>query len=136
MSTKQLILTLTLPALVALASCGGDAPKNAEPVSLVVEATDTQGVKDAKTAWATLCVTCHGANGLGDGAASAAFPVKPRSFADKTWQASVDDAHIKKIIVEGGASVGKSALMTGAPHLKGNDEALGYLVRIVRSFGN
>ena len=102
----------------------------------MVEATDTQGVKDAKTAWATLCVTCHGANGLGDGAASAAFPVKPRSFADKTWQASVDDAHIKKIIVEGGASVGKSALMTGAPRLKGNDEALGYLVRIVRSFGN
>jgi hypothetical protein len=136
MSTKHLLLALSLSASVALTSCGGDAAKNAEPVSLDVQATDTQGVKDAKTAWATLCVTCHGAKGLGDGAAAAAFPVKPRSFADKDWQGSVNDAHIKKIIVEGGVSVGKSALMTGAPHLKGNDEALDYLVRIVRSFGN
>ncbi|MEY2980008.1 MAG: c-type cytochrome [Planctomycetota bacterium] len=136
MSTKQLLLALTLPALLLLPSCGGDGAKEAAPVSLDVQATDTQGVKDAKTAWKTLCTTCHGANGLGDGAAAAAFPVKPRSFGDKTWQASVDDAHIKKIIVEGGAAVGKSALMTGAPHLKGNDEALDYLVRIVRSFGN
>ncbi|MGA0869377.1 MAG: hypothetical protein ACO3UM_10630, partial [Planctomycetota bacterium] len=61
MSTKQLLLALTLPALLLLPSCGGDGAKEAAPVSRDVPATDPQGVKDAKTAWKTLCTTCHGA---------------------------------------------------------------------------
>ena len=119
--------------LAFLSGCGGDAPASG-PISTTVLPSDSRGVKEAKVAWVT-CVTCHGSTGQGDGVAAAGFPVKPKSFNDSAWQDSVDDDYIKKIISEGAAAVGKNALMTGAPHLNGNDEALSYLVKIVRSFG-
>jgi hypothetical protein len=133
---RNLLPALSAAGLLALGSaCGGGAEQpKAEPVSTVVEPGDSEAVKAAKQAW-PVCVSCHGANGMGDGAAAVAFPVKPRSFHDKAWQQSVDDAYIKKIVAEGGTAVGKNALMTGAPQLKGNEEALDYIVRIVRSFG-
>ena len=41
-----------------------------------------------------------------------AMQPRPRNLTDATWQGSVDDAHIAKVIREGGASVGLSATMT------------------------
>lgn len=131
---RWLLPLVTSGLLVALASCGGK--KTYESIDLAVKPSDSASVKTAKETWSSLCATCHGPTGHGDGPAGQALVPKPRSFSEPGWQDSVTDAHIRKIILEGGAAVGKSPLMTGAPHLKGDPKALDFLVKIVRSLGN
>lgn len=90
---------------------------------------------EAATVFEQRCVTCHGATGKGDGVAAAALNPKPRSFGDAEWQKSVDDAYLAKVILEGGAAVGKSPLMTANPDLKDKPEVIKELVAKVRSYG-
>lgn len=66
---------------------------------------------DGATTYNTMCASCHGATGAGDGAAAVALTPKPASFADAAFWTSRDDAAVKKVIKEGGAAVGKSPLM-------------------------
>ncbi|CAN5856056.1 hypothetical protein BH11MYX3_BH11MYX3_19910 [soil metagenome] len=81
------------------------------------------------------CAMCHGAGGKGDGQAAASLNPKPRDYTDPTWQASVTDDDIRKIILGGGQAVGKSPMMPAQEQLKNRPEVLDALVRIVRSFG-
>lgn len=53
------------------------------------------------------CVTCHGLAGAGDGPASAALNPKPKNLQVTTRT----DDELKKIIKEGGASMGMSTTM-------------------------
>ncbi len=72
---------------------------------------DTASADDAAKSYATYCAMCHGAEGLGDGVAGAALPVKPANFADpKFWEGKTDEG-LKKVIKEGGAASGMSPLM-------------------------
>jgi cytochrome c553 len=89
----------------------------------------------AETIFSTRCATCHGPDGKGNGPAAAALNPKPRDYTDPVWQKSVTDEQIKKTIVGGGASVGKSPLMVPNPDLAGKDLILDGLVKIVRGFG-
>lgn len=125
--------TMRLPSLVPIAALfllmpacnkkGGEAtPQNAA------------AQKEADQVWNSRCVSCHGNAGKGDGPAAAALDPKPRSFSSVKWQASVNDDHIKKVIVGGGSAIGKSALMAPNPDLKGKDAVLDLLVKKVRSF--
>jgi len=66
---------------------------------------------DAKGAFSTVCATCHGPMGHGDGPGSAALNPKPANFGDPAFWEGKTDAELIKAIREGGASVGKSALM-------------------------
>ena len=66
---------------------------------------------DAKGAFATVCSTCHGPAGKGDGPGSAALNPKPANFGDAAFWADKTDEELIKAIREGGAAVGKSALM-------------------------
>jgi len=91
--------------------------------------------EEAKTAFGTLCASCHGTSGQGDGPAAAALETKPRNYTDKAWQASVTDDEIKKIILEGGQAVGKSPLMPAWTQFKDKPEVVDELVKIVRSYG-
>ena len=101
-----------------------------------VETTKEVVINDAaRKLFDTYCTTCHGKSGKGDGIAAAGLPVKPASFADAAWQASVTDEHLALVIAEGGAAAGKSPLMTPAPGAKDNPELLNGLVAIVRAFG-
>jgi mono/diheme cytochrome c family protein len=81
------------------------------------------------------CNVCHGEKGDGAGPAGVALTPKPRSWVDAKWQASVDDARIAKVVVEGGPSVGLSPLMAPNPDLKGKDAVLAEVVKRVRAFG-
>lgn len=76
--------------------------------SAVVQAADANV---GKTKFQQLCASCHGVSGKGDGAASAALKPKPRNFSDATYMKSRTDADLKKVIMEGGPAVGKSASM-------------------------
>ena len=90
--------------------------------------------KEADQVFTTRCSTCHGTDGKGAGPAGAALTPKPRNFTDKAWQGTVTDAHIEKVIVEGGMAVGKSPLMIANPDLKAKPQVVQALREKVRSF--
>ena len=81
-----------------------------------------------------MCAVCHGFDGMGHGPGSEMLNPKPRNYTDAAWQASVTDDYLKKVILEGGAAVGKSGAMVGHPELKDQPETLDGLVTIIRGF--
>jgi mono/diheme cytochrome c family protein len=85
------------------------------PATTVVAPSAPSPVDEARTTFRTVCASCHGERGHGDGAAAAALNPRPRNYADKAWQASVTDEQIRKTILEGGAAVGKSPRMPANP---------------------
>lgn len=137
MTTRRCTL---LSFLLLAAACGGAdaaAGKPQAPAGGAPSAAKEQApiaAAEAKQMFESLCFTCHGLTGHGDGPGAAALNPKPRSFVDEAWQASVTDEHIKKVIVFGGAAVGKSPMMIANPQLKGNDAVLNGLVQVIRGF--
>lgn len=90
-------------------------------------------VTEAKQVFATVCANCHGPAGAGDGPGAAGFTPPPRNFQDPEWQASVDDDHIAKIIIYGGAEVGRSPMMPAHPSLAERPEVVTALVETIRN---
>jgi cytochrome c oxidase cbb3-type subunit 3 len=58
-----------------------------------------------------LCVSCHGEKGDGKGPAGAALEPKATDFTDAANSARLTDEHTFKVIKDGGAANGRSALM-------------------------
>lgn len=77
-----------------------------------------------------LCAHCHGATGQLLGAGVQPQAVRPRNLADPAFHASVDDAHLRRLIKEGGAAAWLSPIMPSHSHLA--DAQLDALVRYVR----
>src|SRR5262249_10969543 len=129
-STKYLsALSLTASLLLspACSKSGAQAPQG-PPIS-------PEARQEATNIFSTRCTTCHGPTGHGDGPASAGLSPKPRNFSDKTWQASVTDEHIEKIVQYGGAAVGKSAAMPPNPDLVAKPAVIAALRAHVRQLG-
>jgi len=64
-----------------------------------------------KAAYQQYCASCHGPAGKGDGPMGVRMNPKLKDFADKTYNASMKDDYLVKIILEGGKAVGKSPMM-------------------------
>lgn len=125
--------SLMVAGSVALALCVGcDKGQKSGGGSGTTTQGASGGGTDAAAYFKMKCAVCHGEGGLGDGPGGAALNPKPRNFTDATWQASVDDDHIKKTILEGGAAVGKSAAMAPNPDLKSKPDLLNALVKYLR----
>jgi mono/diheme cytochrome c family protein len=58
------------------------------------------------------CSRCHG-DGTGNGHIAGTLKVAPRNLKHRDWQQSVDDAHIRRVIEQGGAAVKLSPDMPG-----------------------
>jgi uncharacterized membrane protein len=129
---------------------GGQVPEGAKmpefvappvPAPAPAALPDTAGTsladvpESSRNYFASVCSTCHGPRGGGDGTVAAALNPKPRDFGDKDWQRNITDEAIKKIILEGGAAVGKSAVMPPSPMLAEDAETLNGLVKLIRAFG-
>jgi mono/diheme cytochrome c family protein len=120
-----------------LAACGGGEPAAeapaSQPAATTTAAAPAPAAFDAAATFNTVCATCHGAGGLGDGPAGMALDPKPASFADAEFWETRDDDHIFTVIKEGGAAVGRSPLMVGwgASY---DDEQIWQLVEHVKSF--
>ncbi|MDB4964051.1 MAG: hypothetical protein JWP01_4050 [Myxococcales bacterium] len=138
--------SLFLVALL-IGACGkGDQPPppssgspNARPETGPRPAADPNAaagsqLSEAQQMFATVCATCHGADGTGNGPAAESLTPKPRNYTDPEWQKSVTDDDIKKIILEGGPAVGKSPMMPAQVQLKDKPEVLNELVAIIRGF--
>ncbi len=130
--------------LLALGACS-KAPEGSQPNPGAKPATARSAAKaaapapadpaaEARKIFDTRCAACHGKSGTGNGAAAVNLPVKPRNYTDAAWQASVKDDYLMKVIVEGGASVGKSPLMAPNLDLEGKPKVVAELVKIVRAF--
>ena len=129
--------THVIMSLVLAVGCGKKPPPpEAEPEFTPVAAAPSQTpVAEAQTTFKTVCATCHGESGLGNGPAAAQLNPKPRNYTDKTWQATVTDDQIKQTILMGGAAVGKSPAMPAQPQLKEKPEVVAAIVQIIRGFG-
>lgn len=119
--TRSLAFSLLVVGL--LTACGGGGGGSD---------ADAAAVAEANKVWQERCVTCHGNDGSGNGPGAAALEVKPRSFKDPAWQASVDNDRIKKVMVEGGAAVGLNAAMAPNPDLKDKVAVQDELVKKIR----
>ena len=122
-------------ALLALA-CGErdatPAPPAAPPAAAASAPAAAAG-EEAKQIFATRCTTCHGSEGAGDGPGSVSLVPTPRNFQDAAWQDSVTDEHLEKIVMYGGAAVGRSPSMPGNPDLMAKPEVVRALVAHLRS---
>lgn len=127
-------------AMAIAAGCGksggeGGAPAASASAGAAGAAPTAQEKKEAEQIFESRCVTCHGKLGHGDGPGSAALDPKPRNFGDKSWQDSVTNEHIEKIIVFGGAAVGKSPTMPGNPDLSSKAGVVTALRQHIRKLG-
>jgi mono/diheme cytochrome c family protein len=125
---------LAFVALGVLAACSKSEAPAPAPAPAPAAPPPPAAPLTAEGVFKTRCATCHGEGGHGDGPASVALNPKPRNYTDPEWQKSVTDDQLKKTIVGGGASVGKSPLMVPNPDLAGNEDVLNGLVKIIRSF--
>jgi len=126
---KLSIIILSALTMIACDKSANNNPQRETPPEVKVDLVMAQAIFNER------CAACHGVNGDGKGAASAALNPKPRNYHDAAWQASVTDEQIKKVIVYGGAAVGKSPIMPGSPDLDSKPEVVEGLVNIIRQFG-
>lgn len=108
------------------------APPAAAPAATPA-GDDTAAQAEASKIFNERCVTCHGANGGGDGPASAGLVPKPRDFQDAAWQKATADDYIDQIIQYGGAAVGRSPAMPANPDLMSRPAVVAALRAHVRS---
>ncbi len=67
--------------------------------------------EDGEKVYKQFCVTCHGEKGKGDGIGAAALDPKPADLSNPDFINNLSDAHIYKVVKEGGPAVGKSMFM-------------------------
>lgn len=88
----------------------------------------------AKVLWDTRCARCHGPYGDGTGPAGEKLDPPPRNFHRRAWQASTADAHIKRVILQGGPATGLSPSMVAHIELQSQPELLAQVVLLLRGF--
>ncbi len=81
---------------------------------------------DPEVVFKFYCAQCHGLTGKGDGPnVTKDFPVSPRNFVDAAEMSKLSDADLLNVILDGGPSVSKSAMMPPWGKTISEDEAKG-----------
>lgn len=122
-------------ALWAEAHQQGSTRKGSSIVQLITggKAYAAEGTGNAASKFSSLCVTCHGATGKGDGPAAAALNPKPKDFTACKAMAKFSDETLFKTIKGGGQSTGLSPMMP-AWNSQLTDPQIHNMVKYVRSF--
>ena len=134
MRGKIMMSSLILAASLVVAGEQTAVIKAAEPSAMPKAAASKKfDLADGKKVFEANCSACHGATGKGDGAASAALNPKPRNLSDPKYMSQRSWVDLHKVIAEGGANTGFSALM---PAWKGTlkkpqiDNVLAYVLSL------
>lgn len=111
--------------------------ENAAAKAVTGELTEAAGGPEdfvAAAEFKSVCASCHGEGGLGDGPAAAALNPKPANFATAEFWQTRDREQVINVIANGGPAVGKSPVMAafGATY---TDEQIEQLADIVIGFG-
>ena len=86
------------------------APAAAPPAAPAPEVAAADA-KRGEAQYLTLCASCHGPRGAGDGPAGQNLDPRPAHHNDGAYMNALSNEHLFRVIKEGGAAVGKSALM-------------------------
>ena len=107
--TLAFIATLAILLFAGGASAAGDAAKG-------------------KATFQTLCVSCHGETGKGDGPVGAVLQPPPRDFSKAEFKFDVNgdgktgtDEDLREVITKGAGAYGGSPLMAPNPSLSPDD---------------
>lgn len=100
--------------------------------------TQAGGPDDGQLLFASICASCHGKKGDGNGVVADAMILRPRDFAlaafkfdtDADWQTGTD-VDLATIIKEGPGPYGGSSLMPAFADL--TEEQVASLIRFIRS---
>jgi caa(3)-type oxidase subunit IV len=114
---------------------GEGAGAAGEPAAGPAPSVAVAAAFDARGTFTTICASCHGAAGGGDGPGAAGLTPKPAKFSDPGFWAGKTDAELLKAIREGGASVGRSATMPAWGSMYNEEQAralLAYLKTLAR----
>lgn len=108
-------------------------PPPAETVEVVeVETIELGDATAGAKHYASLCASCHGARGAGDGPVSAGLNPKPAAHTDGAYMNALSNEHLFLVIKNGGTAVGKSALMAPWGSMLSDDQ-IRDVVAFVRS---
>jgi mono/diheme cytochrome c family protein len=102
------------PALPPAASAPAPAPAPAPtpaPAPAAPAASTGADAARGQVQYQTLCASCHGPRGAGDGPAGQALNPRPAHHNDGNYMNALSNDHLFKTIKEGGAAVGKSPAM-------------------------
>ncbi|RYG74122.1 c-type cytochrome [bacterium] len=116
-----------LASAASLAACARRASPSGGDASAEAEATAY-----ARQVFGLRCAACHGARGAGE---TARTGVPMPDFRDAAWQARTTDEAIERIVVEGGAKVGRSPVMPPNPDLATQPEVVRALRAHIRKLG-
>lgn len=92
-----------------------------------------QNLSTEEQQYASFCAACHGTNGSANTPSILAMNPVPRNLTDPTWQKTVGDDHIAKVIKQGGAAVGLNATMPPWGAVL-SDQDIDLLVALIRSW--
>lgn len=99
----------------------------------VVDKSAGSSANVAEEKFQAICASCHGKEGDANTPMAQALKPPPRNFTDAAWQGKVDDAHLAKVIKEGGGAVGLSPTMAPWGGVL-TDEEIQLLVKKIRAF--
>ena len=126
--------TMILCLAGALAACGGGEPADSPDAAPAASTpAPAPAAFNAEATFNTVCATCHGTTGAGDGPAGLALDPRPASFGTAEFWETRDDETLFTAIKMGGAAVGKSPLMVGWG-ASFSDENITELVEYVKTF--
>ncbi len=126
----------TPPAQTAPATPAPSAPATPAPSAPAVPSGNLRGDAAAGAQlYATYCASCHGPEGKGDGPIAQTLEPRPANHADPAYMGTLSDEQIYQVISQGGAAVGKSALMAPWGGVV-NDAGIRDLIAFIRKLSN
>ncbi len=123
------------PRLARANAAAAAAPSAIVAAPSVDAASSGAEVRPAADLYAQNCSSCHGPTGAGDGPLSAGLNPTPAKHADGSYMNALSNEHLFKVVKEGGAAVGKSAMMAPWGTSMSDDEILG-LVAFLRTLAD
>jgi caa(3)-type oxidase subunit IV len=120
---------------------GGDHEESLEdmlaayPEIGTAAASSSGGGFDAAGPYASVCASCHGAGGAGDGVAAPALNPPPANFTDPAFWAARSDDQVAQAILQGGAAMGLSAAMPAWSAMFDDAQATA-MVKYLKTFSN